>query len=198
MLDLYFKNVFQTNTIKDAISIYNDNKIDIILSDLKVSDGNGLDFIKEIRSDNLTIPIVILSAHKDEDFLFKAIPLNIFSYLLKPLSYHILLKLLNELSNSIYTPKFIDVTKSLKYSPKSKELYEDGKNITLTHKEILFIELLIKHPNAIVTNEMIQQDVWNGDIIGTGALKNLIFRLRKKINTEFLITVTSVGYKLSH
>ena len=66
---------------------FQNNEIDIIISDLKVKDGLALSFIEQIRSINKEIPIVVLSAHKDEEFLLKAIPLGLTSYEIKPINF---------------------------------------------------------------------------------------------------------------
>ena len=67
----------------------------------------------------------------------------------------------------------------------------------MTKKESLFIELLINNKTEITTNDVIQRDVWEDTIMSNSAIKNLIFRLRKKINSDFITTVNGIGYKLS-
>ena len=197
-LEIYFKEVFHSTNIKDALSIFSHSRIDIIISDIKVADGNGLDFIKLIREFNSDVAIVILSAHKDEEFLFKAIGLNILSYELKPLSYEKLNKLLNTISKKFDNEKEVKIGENILYSYVTKELYENNKAIKLTKKEILFIELLIRNHDNIVTNRIIQRDIYEDKVMSESALKNLLLRLRKKVNKEFITTITNVGYKLSH
>ena len=97
-LNIYFKKVYHSAYIKEALKLHSENKIDIIISDIKLHDGNGLNFIQTIRERDKETPIIVLSAHKDEDFLFRAIPLNITAYELKPLSYEKFLSLLKKLS----------------------------------------------------------------------------------------------------
>ena len=196
-LNIYFKKIFHSTSIKGALKIYSEKRIDIIFSDIKVNDGNGLDFIKKIRLFDKEIPIAILSAYKDEDFLFKAIPLNITAYELKPLSYDKFLGLLNTISSTFKEYKNTFVHKNLTYSFKTKILLVNNKEITLTKKEIDFIELLIKSSEEIVTNEMIQRDVYEEKVMSDSALKNLLLRLRKKLGAECITTVVGVGYKLS-
>ena len=149
-LEIYFKEVFHSTNIKDALSIFSHSRIDIIISDIKVADGNGLDFIKLIREFNSDVAIVILSAHKDEEFLFKAIGLNILSYELKPLSYEKLNKLLNTISKKFDNEKEVKIGENILYSYVTKELYENNKAIKLTKKEILFIELLIRNHDILL------------------------------------------------
>lgn len=195
-LEIYFNKVIHSNNIKDALAMYDEYRTDVIISDIKVVDGNGLNFVSAIREINKEIPIVVLSAHKDEDFLFKAIPLNITSYEIKPLSYDKFLALLKKLSNIFSSQDTTFEYQNLKYSFESKEFSIDDENIYLTKTERLFVELLIRNKDKITTHEMIQRDVWEDKYMGESAIKNLLFRLRKKSNVEFITLVSGVGYKL--
>ena len=195
LLEMFFNKIFHASSIKESLKLYEKNNIDIILSDIKVEDGNGLDFIKIIRADNKDIPIVVLSAHKDEDFLFKAIPLNITSYEIKPLSHDKFLILLKKLATNFEQQNQRKISNIATYNSKEKVLYFKEESIKLTKKEILFIELLLKDIDAVVTLDMIQEHVWINKPMTEAGLKNLLFRLRNKTDKNFITTLQSVGYK---
>jgi len=196
LLTMYFHKIFHATSIKKSLKLYKNNHIDVIISDINVEDGNGLDFIKDIRDVNVSIPIVVLTAYKDENFLFKAIPLNITSYELKPLRYENFTLLLNKLSLKFKSIDKVFIRKNIMYSFKEKILYMNSININLTKKEILFIELMLKHKDKLVTVDMIQEHVWEQKQITEAGLKNLLFRLRQKTDKSFIKTVQGVGYKL--
>ena len=195
-LNLYFKKVVHKTTIEDALHHFNENRVDVIITDIKVEDGNGLDFIIDVRLVDKSVPIVVLSAHKDEDFLFKAIPLGILSYELKPINYENFLTLLNKIALTFIPMDIVKIFENIKYYAKSRELKENEKVISLTKKEALFIELLIKNTESVTTNEMIQKDVWEEKLMSSAAIKNFIFRLRKKVSIDFITTYQGMGYKL--
>lgn len=197
-LSIYFKKIFHCTNIKDALIAIADNRVDVIISDIIIEYENGLDFIQRIRRIDNTIPIVILSAHKNEEFLLKAIPLNITSYQLKPFRYHDFISLLKKLS-SIFDPgEMVVICDCLTYDYKTKELSHNDTSIKLTKKEMLFIELLIKNDTSITSTELIQRDIWESKVMSDAAIKNLIFRLRKKVDIDFISTVQGVGYKLTN
>jgi len=198
VLQIYFKKVFHADNVLDALMLFDTYKIDVIISDIKVKAGNGLEFIKEVREKNEEIPIVILSAHKDEKFLFKAISLNLLSYELKPLRYEQLILVLEKISLKLNSEKLIQIAPQLSYSHKTKLLYENEKEIKLAKREALLLELLIKNKNIAVSVELIQKDVWQEKQMSEAAIKNLILRLRKKAKVKFISTITNMGYKLSH
>ncbi|MCD6258590.1 MAG: response regulator transcription factor [Helicobacteraceae bacterium] len=195
-LQLYFGRVLHTKTLKDALNLFETEDPDLILSDIKVEDGNGLEFIQQVRRRNKEIPIIVMSAHKEEEFLFKAIPLGILSYEVKPINYENFLSLLKKISQHFKELSSVQISPNLLYDHKNKKLLLETQTIALTKKEMLFIELLLKYPQQIVSNDMIQNDVWEQTIMSDSAIKNLIFRLRKKVNQDFIQTIHSVGYKL--
>ena len=197
-LGIYFKTVYHASTIKEALEFFNDKKIDVIISDIKIKDDNGLIFVQSVRKISSDIPIIILSAHKDEEFLFKAIPLNIFSYELKPLTYKNFIGLLNKLSKKFSTTNIVSLKNGLKYNFGDKLLYLENTHIKLTKREMLLIELMIKNIAEVVTNDMIQRNVWEDKFMSDSAIKNLVFRLRKKVGFSFIQTVQSIGYKLEN
>lgn len=195
-LNLYFKSVYHALTIKEAMELFHDKKIDVIISDIKLKDANGLAFVKSIRELDEKIPIVILSAHKDEEFLLSAIPLNITSYEVKPLSYGKFMALLHTIAQKFQNKHRVNLHSNVQYNFKDKTLLVDNKSLKLTKKEILFIELMIKNNDEVVTNDMIQRSVWQDKFMSDSAIKNLIFRLRKKVGEDFIETIQCVGYKL--
>lgn len=195
-LNMYFKQVFQCSSISSATKVINDNKVDVIISAVKLADGNGLDFIKQLRDNDNNIPIAVISAYKHEDLLLKAIPLNLLSYEIKPITYNIFISLLQKISNKLCLKGIVPISNSIKYNSKTKELLTEKENIALTKKESLFIELIIKNPNEIITHEMIQINIWENKHMSDSAIKNLILRLRKKVGKEFIGSINGVGYRL--
>lgn len=193
----YFKEVYHASDIKSSLAIFSDNQIDVIISDIKVKDGNGLDFIQKIRAKDQNIPIVVLSAHKDENFLFKAIPLHILSYELKPLNYDKFLNLLRKIEDKFLSKQAIEINKNISYDYAQRSLIVDDEFVRLTKKEMRLVELMIKNMENVVSKEAISTFVWQEEQMSDSALKNLIFRLRKKANADFIITVQDVGYKLN-
>jgi len=196
LLNLYFKKVYHTDSIKSAFKIIDDYKIDFIISDIKLKDGNGLDFIKTLRDTNDFTPTIVLSSYKDEKLLLQAIPLHVEAYELKPLSYEKFKNIINKIAKILEPKNIYIINNELTYNTKSKEIIYKSQNIKLTKKEISFVEYLIKKSPEIVTQDMIQVNVWESKIMSNSAIKNLILRLRKKVPTKFIINIGGVGYKL--
>ena len=197
-LNHYAKDVIHVESMQEALEKFNSLNIDIIISDLKVKDGIALSFIEEIRQINKTIPIVVLSAHKDEDLLLKAIPLGLTTYAIKPINFtdfEAVLKKCSEILSQEEINMFL-VKDNTYYDKGRKIIIIDEKQITLTKKEAEFIELLIENNNSIVTKDMINDVIWENDMMSDPALKNFLLRIRKKTYRDLFYTIQGVGYRL--
>lgn len=197
-LSHYTKDVIHVESIEEAFEKFHSQPIDIILSDLKVKDGNALSFIERIRQINQQIPIVVLSAHKDEDLLLKAIPLGLTAYAIKPINFTAFEELLEKCSKALDTleTNIIYVKDDAFYDKGKKVLIIDNNNIDLTKKESEFVELLLEHKNSIVTKDMINEVIWDNEVMSDPALKNFLLRIRKKTYRDFFYTIQGIGYRL--
>ena len=197
LIKLYAQNVFHVVSIKDALECYENEKVDVIISDLKVEDGIALEFIEKIREQDRDIPIVIISAHTDEDFLLKAIPLNITLYGVKPIDFDEFEMILKKCAKLLNDNKIaLNEDANLFYDKLQKVIIKDNISIDLNKKEVDFVELLIKNRNGITTKDNLSETVWENAIMTDAALKNFFLRFRKKVGNECFITVHNVGYKL--
>ncbi len=198
LLELYFKEVIHSVSIKGAFAIFQNENIDMVISDLKVEDGIALNFIEDVRKIDSKIPIVVLSAHKDEDLLLKAIPLGLTTYAIKPLNFTQFEEILSLCSSQFdkITNSNIHLKDNIFYDMNKKIILKDNMEITLNQREVLFIELILKNKNSIVSKEQIEERIWENNEMSDSALKNLILRLRKKIDKSIFTTVPKLGYKL--
>jgi len=198
LLNFYFKEVIHCVSIKSAKKLFDEVEIDLIISDLKVTDGIAIEFIKYIREEDKQTPIIILSAHKDEKFLFEAIPLQIMKYLVKPISFEDFESVIKDCSKYFNDyVKVIELGKNIEYDYQRKSIIMDNQEYTLTKKEVYFIELLIKNKHKVTTKDDIQRGVWKDETMSDAALKNMLLRLRKKVDKDIFVTVQNIGYKLA-
>jgi DNA-binding response OmpR family regulator len=198
MFGVFVKNVFTAKTIVEARQTLLTAKIDIIFSDIHLKNENGLDFVTEVRQKDNDIPIVILSGHKDEALLFRAMVLNLSGYLLKPINFKELMDVLEncviklELNNKTAVALKDDYTydKNLKIVFRGEEIFE------LNKKEILFFEMLIQNTNRVITRDMFEAYIWEGEDMTDSALNNFVMRIRRRFGRQFLHTIPDVGYKM--
>jgi len=194
----YVKNIVHVTSMKDALEKFESEEIDFILSDLKVEDGIALLFIENIRKINTKVPIVVLSAHKDEAFLLKAIPLGLTAYALKPINFVDFEEVLNKCAITLanQNKNIIFLKDDSFYDKGRKVVIVDKVEVSLTKKEALFVELLYENKSAIVSKEMINERIWENNVMSDPALKNFLLRIRKKTYRDFFYTIQGVGYRL--
>jgi two-component system response regulator VanR len=200
---LFCENIFDAESIKIAKNKLLNNRIDIIISDINLPDSCGLEFIKEIRIVDKTIPIIVLSAYTDKKYLLEATKLKLADYLTKPIDFKslhtALYKCVDEiLDNSRY---IISFKNSIQYNVLHKKLINIEKNeeLFLTAKELNLLTLFIKNHHRVVSIQELKSAIWEDELEATdSALKNLLNKLRKKIGKESIINISSVGYRLNY
>lgn len=199
-LQLICKEVFIAADATIALNIFNKNNIDIILSDINLPGISGLEFTKIIREVNHQIPIILLTAHTDTDFLLTATKLKLIDYLTKPIDFSILHDTLKRatqeiLQNGTFLINFINNTN---YNLNKKMLCDDNQNeIKLTSSEIELLEFLLKFRNRVISAEELKISLWeDSDLATDSALKNLLNKLRSKIGKNSITNISGVGYRL--
>ena len=96
MLEDFVKNVYAVKTSEAAMQVLKREKIDVIISDILLENENGIDFLRDLKSNqDINIPTILTTAHTDTKYLLEAIKLKIENYIVKPIN-------LKELLNTIY------------------------------------------------------------------------------------------------
>lgn len=93
-------NFLTASNGEEALGIYNDNPdISMIITDINMPVMNGLDMIKELKNRSIDIPIIIMSAHTELDYINKAKELGVDNYLLKPFDFIKFIDLITQMEN---------------------------------------------------------------------------------------------------
>lgn len=199
-LSLLFKQVFTANDGIEALKIYKEESIDIIISDYVMPNMDGYELSKKIREEKDSIPIIILSSFMDIDKLKNCIPLELTNFLEKPVAFDILLK---ELNNSILKLEKDNKLKyqlspSINYCKKRKCLFIKNKQIQLTMYESKLLELLFYYKNEITELDTIISSLANkNEKIDKTSVKNIVYRLRKKLPADLIKAHRNIGYSLN-
>jgi len=197
-LSYYVKEVYEASNGAEALEIYEDKNPDIILSDIHMPILDGIEFVKKVRATNREIPIVMITAHTDKEYLLKAVELHMEKYIIKPLDMDELFNTLEKCVNviDINNIEVLKVDTDYIYDYDKKELIYKNKTIILNKKEMSFLEVLISNQNRMVTYEELQDYVWNDDVMTDSALRSLVRNLRKKLPTDIVSNLSGVGYRL--
>jgi len=82
----WFKNVIEARDGEEGLEKFQNSKVDIILSDIKMPKMNGLEMVKKIREIDREVPIIFQTAFSESDFLLKAINMSVQGYIIKPIN----------------------------------------------------------------------------------------------------------------
>ncbi|WP_121628860.1 response regulator transcription factor [Poseidonibacter antarcticus] len=198
ILSIFFKKVITAKDGSQALEIYENRKIDMIITDYTMPNLSGYELCKAIRVKNKNIPLVIMSNYSDKEKLLNSIPLSLARYLIKPIDYTTLIStLLSMLEQiNIYGLNIINITEVLTYEMHTKILTDNKKKIELSSSEIELIELFVLNKNKIITMQEINLCLDPIEEKSKPAIKSLIYRLRKKIGKEVIINIPGYGYML--
>jgi DNA-binding response OmpR family regulator len=198
ILGMIFKSVYTARDGEEAYERYEDEKPDLLITDIKMPRKDGLKLIKQIRQKDYSIPIILLTSFTDQPMLINAANLSVDGYLIKPIEFEQLTHTIcSAMKRSQKGLGLIKLKNDLFYNVGTKEIYYKGNAISLGAKEHELIDLLISNRHLTVTKEAIAAHLWPFDPICDSAIKNLILRIRKKLGEDIIISVRSIGYRIN-
>ncbi len=175
----------------------------LIILDYMLPEKNGAEVLKEIRSEGLQIPIIMLSVKGEIENKKKIFALGADDYLTKPfLLDELLIRVRALLKRPPQINENISRLDDLSVNHDSKIVKRGKKEIYLTRKEFMLLEYLISNRGKIISRSQILDYVWNYDSDPfSNSIETHIASLRKKINInksrDLIHTFTGRGYKMS-
>lgn len=185
---LIFKKVYMASDGLEAYEIYKNNKPNLIITDIKMPNMDGIELVKKIRKEDETTNIIIISAHTDTQYFLQSIPLGLIEYIVKPLNETKLEKVFEQFLLKVGTQSYT-------YNKEKNEIIFNNEVHILTFKENIFLDKII-NGNRIIRYEEIECDIWENKHMSSNALRIFIKNLRKKLPHGFIKNVTNQGYSL--
>ncbi len=185
-------------TVKEAMNVY-DHTYDMLLVDLMLPDGNGIEFIKYVRISNSTIPILVLTALTEDDDVVEGFKAGCDDYVKKPFGIGELMVRMERyqsdkkqsLNSIVREPFILDLN--------NKSITKSGVNVILTPTEFKLFQMFFINNEKIFTKNEIADLIWGKDYVGDLQIVNVnINRLRHKLGSDkeaYIKTVWGFGYK---
>lgn len=198
-----FVNGFECDEASDGKSAVNmalDNDYDCIVLDIMMPVMDGFEACKKIK-DAKDVPIIMLSARQEEDDKLFSFNMGVDDYVVKPFSPKELMariKAVISRNNKHDNKKFI--YQSLLCDFDAREVYIDGKMLTLTPKEKELLFYFIDNKNIVLSREKISKAVWKVDYIeGDRSVDTHVKMLRKNLGDyrDLIQTERGMGYKFA-
>jgi len=197
--------VTEGEKVSEALKALTLHPPDLMLLDLGLPDGDGLDVIKELRGWS-QLPVIVLSARGQEQDKVTALELGADDYLTKPFGAAELLARItvalrhsrtgNQPQQSCFE------TAGLKMDFTSRLVLVDGKVIHLTPTEYKLLSVMVQHAGKVVTHGQLLREVWGKHSSEQGHyLRIYMQHVRQKLgddalNPRFIMTETGIGYRL--
>ena len=190
-------NVISAEDGIQAIELFKNSKIDLVILDIMLPKANGFVVLNKIRQES-NVPVIMLTAMSDDYTQIMSFDEKADDYITKPFSIIVLHKRIESL-----------LRRGVKVSENKKWFYGDieidfegysarknGENIDLKPKEIKLIELFLKYEGKVLTRAQILDNLWNieespNDRVIDVYIKNI----RKKLLLDCIVTVKGIGYK---
>ena len=203
MLQSFFNNISIANNGKVALELFvNNNSYHILITDIKMPILDGLGFIESIRKINKKVPIIVLSAHDNKDYFLKTINAGIDGYILKP---YTLGQITNTLTNimekyefDIINKQIIELDFDFIWNKKENQLFKKNEMIKLSRNEVKLFQLFIDNYSLLKNYQEIETFIFGYFENDMKKIRNLMSRLKIKLDCELFETIHSHGYSLKY
>lgn len=180
-----------------AMELFKNNKIDLVILDIMLPKANGFVVLNKIRQES-NVPVIMLTAMSDDYTQIMSFDEEADDYITKPFSIIVLHKRIEAL-----------LRRGVKVSENKKWCYGDieidfegysarknGENIDLKPKEIKLIELLLKYEGKVLTRAQILDNLWRIEEAPNDRVIDVYIKnIRKKLLLDCIVTVKGIGYK---
>lgn len=192
--------VFLAEDGEKAIEIFNASHIDLVLCDIMMPKVNGYDLVKELKSFNYDLPIIMVTAKENFVDKKKGFLVGADDYMVKPIDLDEMLLRINALLRRAKISnehKLVIGNVILDYN--TLTITKGEKIIELTKKEFYLLFKLLSYPKQIFTRQQLIEEIWGIDIESDERTVDVhVKRIREKLSDfdEFkIITVRGLGYK---
>ena len=187
----------------EALTALQAETFDVILLDLGLPDIDGMDLLKILRK-RMDLPIVVISARKEENEKVAALDLGADDYVTKPFGTNELLARIRTALRHKKTKEeqtLIVVNNALKIDFDKQLVYKNDQEIHLTKNEYRLLKCLFEQIGKVVTYQTLMTQVWGPYSEDSQILRVNMSNIRKKIETntlkpEYIITEIGIGYRL--
>jgi DNA-binding response OmpR family regulator len=186
---------------RQALDLLRSQRYDILLLDLMIPEIDGLKVLRNMRAWGINTPVLIITAKNSKEDVVRGLDTGSDDYLTKPFSFEELLARMRALlrrsaARDGHMHRYEDMT----LNPYSRILAVGAKEVELTEKEFLMMELLIKNSERPLTRREMAEYVWQNTTDSTNIVDVYINFLRKKIESltsrKYIQTVRGIGYIL--
>jgi DNA-binding response OmpR family regulator len=204
LLALYLEssnyNVFKSYNGVDALEIFNNNALDLILADVMMEKMDGYELVKEIRKVS-DVPVIFVSAKNEDNDRILGLNLGADAYITKPFNPLEVLAYINALFRRLSSNNKNILIGDIKLDLETYQVYKKDKLLNLTTAEIKILALLMKNPGKVFTKYQLYENINNNLGDDDNTIMVHISNLRSKLDdkdSKYIVTVRGLGYKFEN
>lgn len=190
--------------VNDAKTQILSDDYDLLITEVELSDGNGLDFIESIKKKN-DIKTIAISHNKTPEQLLKAIDINVQKYLTKPVNLKELGAIILNLSSITGKEQTNIINDEVKlsdgfsyYKKLNKLKTKDNNEVILTQQETSLVKILIEQKGSYFSHETLQSAIGiAGESTTIDTLRTVVKKIRKKTSETIIESLSGVGYRIN-
>ena len=198
--------VLEAVTAEQGLVLMMDEKIDVVLVDLRLPGIHGLDLVRSLRATS-QIPIIIVTAQTDSHDVVAGLEAGADDYVTKPfVAKELMARIRTQIRRSMPAEEEdgnqVLVCGPIELHPDSAEVLRDGQPVPVSRIEFYVLAELIGAKGRVLSRDYLLRKVWGYGNAGDGrVVDNLIYRLRNKIEEDpatpqLLTTVRGFGYRM--
>ncbi len=180
--------------LQQARQRWEQQSFDLVVLDLNLPDGNGLDFLRWLRQRS-EVPVLILTANDLESDEVAGLTLGADDYVTKPFSLAVLRARVSNLLRRSAQPQAAFTDPPFVFDFARMQFFRDGVPVELSRTEQRLLRLLTENRGHTLTREQLLEKVWDGgEFVDENALSVAVKRLRDKLTDAPIKTVYGLGY----
>lgn len=186
--------ILQAYSLREAERLL-DSSVELVLLDVRLPDGSGLDFCKKLRQTS-RVPIIFLTANDMEIDIVTGLETGADDYITKPFSLAVLRARVNAVLRRQSKKETFYQTDSFSFDFDAMKFMAEGAPVELSKTEQKLLKLFVANPGITLSREMCIERIWSeeAEFVESNALSVTVKRLREKLPGAPIRTVYGIGY----
>ena len=179
-----------------AEELFENNEIHLIISDINLKEGSGLDFCRKVR-ERSKVYILFLTALDQEIDIVTGYDIGADDYITKPFSLMVLVSKVHAFMKRVETAKTSAfICGNIRVSLQEMKVWKSGELLSLSKKELQLLIFFLENPQQIFSKEQIAEAVWDidGQFVDDNTIPVNISRLKSRLECDAIQNVRVMGY----
>ncbi len=183
-------------SVKSALQCLQSDEIEMVILDLGLPDGDGIDILKHIKKQSRTLPVVILTARGSIDDKVQGLDLGADDYLAKPFDPAELFARLRVASRRLtQTQSSVLSVGDITMDTAAHRVRVGQQDVDLPRKEFMLLKALLENQGRVQSKQQLESKLYEwGEEVGSNTIEVHIHHLRKKVPKDLIKTLRGIGY----